>query len=82
MQVRFGRGRLEKCPATGNSLAAYLTPTEARCLMTVPFSSVVPCVSEDYVPCNGGLPSVHAVLQGLLDSELKRVSDGVAKARA
>ena len=30
LQVRFGRGRLEKCPATGNSLAAYLTPTEAR----------------------------------------------------
>ena len=25
-----GRGRLEKCPATGNSLAAYLTHTEAR----------------------------------------------------
>ena len=22
--------RLEKCPATGNSLAAYLTPTDAR----------------------------------------------------
>ena len=33
LQVRFGRGRLEKCPATGNSLAAYLTPTEARNLI-------------------------------------------------
>jgi hypothetical protein len=50
--------------------------------MTALFDSVVPCVSEDHVPYNGGLSCVHAVLQRLLDSELKRVSDGVAKARA
>jgi hypothetical protein len=50
--------------------------------MILPFNSVVPCAIEDHVPCNGGLSSVHAVLQGLLDSELKRVSDGVAKPRA
>jgi hypothetical protein len=50
--------------------------------MTVPFSGVAPSVSEDHVRCNGGLSSAHAVLQGLLDSELNRVSDGVAKPRA
>src|SRR5215467_200174 len=50
--------------------------------MTVPFSSVVLSASEDHVRCNGGLSSAHAVLQGLLDSKLKRVSDGVAKARS
>ena len=56
--------------------------TEARWLMTVPFSSVVPSASEDHVRCDGGLASAHAVLQGILDSELKWVSDGVAKPRA
>jgi hypothetical protein len=49
---------------------ASVDPTEARCLMTVPFSGVVPSVSEDHVRYNGGLSSVHSVLQGPLDSEL------------
>jgi hypothetical protein len=45
-------------------------PTEARWLMTVPFSGVVPSVGEDHVRCDGGLSGAYAVLQGLLDSEL------------
>ena len=47
----------------------------------MPFSGVVPSVSEDTVRRNGGLSSAHAVLLGLLDSEFRRISDGVAKPR-
>jgi hypothetical protein len=50
--------------------------------MTVPFTGAVPSASEDHVRCNGGLFGVHAVLRGRLASDLERVSDGVAKARA
>ena len=32
VHARFGKGRLETCPASGNALTAYFTPTDKKLL--------------------------------------------------
>jgi len=43
---------------------------------------MVPSVSEGHVRCNGALSSIHTFIHELINAELERVSNGVAKPRS